>query len=145
MTKRPKTTRNLLRAAIVAALFAAPVAPAQQAGDKPAAAPEASKPMPIMQPVPSNVPGRPDVPNAEVAKRLTNVAPHPFGLPADQLPKAGDQFKKYKEKPVVVYCDTGATGGAAARTLAQLGFTKAVTLRGGLAAWRAENLPVTRG
>src|SRR6185312_12642564 len=66
-------------------------------------------------------------------------------LPAEQLPKAGDQFKKYKEKPVVVYCDTGATSGAAARTLAQLGFTKAVNLRGGLAAWRAENLPVTRG
>ena len=66
-------------------------------------------------------------------------------LPADQLPKAGDQFKKYKEKPVVVYCDTGATSGAAARALAQLGFTKAVNLRGGIAAWRAENLPVTRG
>jgi rhodanese-related sulfurtransferase len=66
-------------------------------------------------------------------------------LPPEQLPKAGDQFKKFKEKPVVVYCDTGSTSGAAARTLAQLGFTKAVNLRGGLAAWRAENLPVTRG
>jgi glucose/arabinose dehydrogenase len=39
-----------------------------------------------MQPPPTTVPGRGDIPNAEVAKRLANVAPHPFGLPADQLP-----------------------------------------------------------
>jgi rhodanese-related sulfurtransferase len=66
-------------------------------------------------------------------------------LPSDQLANAGDTFKKYKEKPVVVYCDTGTSSGPAARKLAELGFTKAVNLRGGLAAWRAENLPVTRG
>ena len=66
-------------------------------------------------------------------------------LAPEQLPKAGETFKKYKEKPVVVYCDTGSASGAAARKLAELGFTKAVNLRGGLAAWRAENLPVTRG
>src|ERR1044072_7439123 len=39
-------------------------------------------------------------------------------LPAEQLPKAGDQFKKYKEKPVVVYCGTGAARGRGHRTLA---------------------------
>lgn len=65
-------------------------------------------------------------------------------LPLDQLAQAGDTLKKYKEKPVVVYCDTGATSGSAARKLAEQGFTKAVNLRGGLEAWRAENLPVTR-
>jgi rhodanese-related sulfurtransferase len=65
-------------------------------------------------------------------------------LPLDQLGKAGDTLKKYKEKPVVVYCDTGANSGPAARKLAEQGFTKAVNLRGGIEAWRAENLPVTR-
>jgi rhodanese-related sulfurtransferase len=66
-------------------------------------------------------------------------------LPPEQLPQAGETLKKYKEKPVVVYCDTGSQSGSAARKLAEQGFTKAVNLRGGLAAWRAENLPVTRG
>lgn len=65
-------------------------------------------------------------------------------LPPEQLPQAGETLKKYKEKPVVVYCDTGATSGSAAKKLAEQGFTKAVNLRGGLEAWRAENLPVTR-
>ena len=66
-------------------------------------------------------------------------------LPPEQLPQAGETLKKYKEKPVVVYCDSGTQSGPAARKLAEQGFTKAVNLRGGLAAWRAENLPLTRG
>jgi rhodanese-related sulfurtransferase len=65
-------------------------------------------------------------------------------LPLDQLAKAGDTLKKYKEKPVIVYCDTGTNSGPAARKLAEQGFTKAVNMRGGIEAWRAENLPVTR-
>ena len=63
----------------------------------------------------------------------------------EQIAQAGETLKKYKEKPIVVYCDTGSASGPAARKLAEQGFTKAVNLRGGIAAWRAENLPVTRG
>ena len=65
--------------------------------------------------------------------------------PAPQILKAADTLKKYKEKPIVVYDDSGSLGPAAVRQLAEQGFTKALTLRGGLAAWRAENLPLTRG
>lgn len=65
-------------------------------------------------------------------------------LPPDQILKAGETLKKYKEKPVVVYCDTGSLGGSAARQLVSQGFTKAVNLRGGITGWRAENLPLTK-
>ena len=65
-------------------------------------------------------------------------------LPPDQILKAGDTLKKYKEKPVIVYCDTGSLAGSAVRQLVGQGFTKAVNLRGGLAGWRAENLPLTK-
>jgi glucose/arabinose dehydrogenase len=64
-------------------------ASAQQTSDQPTKAPaasEASKPMPSQQPQPTTVPGRPDIPNAEVAKQLRNVAPSPFGVPEDKLP-----------------------------------------------------------
>lgn len=50
--------------------------------------------------------------------------------------------KKYLEKPIVVCCDTGVTSGASAGVLKSLGFTKVVNLRGGLAAWKQENLPL---
>ena len=65
-------------------------------------------------------------------------------LPADQILTAGETLKKHREKPVLVYCETGSLSAAAARQLATQGFTKASNLRGGIAAWRAENLPVAR-
>jgi rhodanese-related sulfurtransferase len=65
-------------------------------------------------------------------------------LPPDQILKAGETLKKYKEKPVVVYDEAGSLGASASRQLAAQGFTKAMNLRGGLTAWRAENLPVSK-
>jgi rhodanese-related sulfurtransferase len=67
-------------------------------------------------------------------------------LPAAELgAKAETLLKKYKEKPVIVYCESGAASGAAARTLRAAGFSKVVTLRGGLQSWRQENLPLVKG
>jgi rhodanese-related sulfurtransferase len=64
---------------------------------------------------------------------------------AAQIANAGEALKKYKERPLVVYCDRGMTAASAVRTLVQQGFTKVFNLRGGIAAWRAENLPLARG
>src|ERR1041384_470085 len=65
-------------------------------------------------------------------------------LPSDQILTAGDNFKRFKEKPVVVYDDSGSLAAIAVRQLHQQGFTKAFSLRGGFAGWRAEQLPVTK-
>ena len=66
-------------------------------------------------------------------------------LAPDQILNAAETLKKYKEKPVVVYDESGSLSVSAARQLAAQGFTKAVNLRGGLVAWRTENLPLTKG
>jgi rhodanese-related sulfurtransferase len=63
---------------------------------------------------------------------------------SDEILKAGDTLRKHKEKTVVVYDDSGSLGAAAVRQLAAQGFTRVFALRGGLAAWRADNLPLTR-
>ena len=65
-------------------------------------------------------------------------------LPSDQILTAGENFKRFKDKPVVVYCDSGSLAASAVRQLHEQGFTKAFTLRGGFAGWRAENLPVAK-
>ena len=65
-------------------------------------------------------------------------------MSGEQILKAGDTLKKQKEKVVVVYDDTGSVGAAAVRQLAAQGFTKAFNLRGGITAWRAENLPLSK-
>jgi rhodanese-related sulfurtransferase len=66
-------------------------------------------------------------------------------LPAAELAAKADTLKKFKEKPVIVYCENGTASGAAARTLRTAGFNKVVTLRGGLNSWRQENLPLVKG
>ena len=65
-------------------------------------------------------------------------------MSGEQILSAADTLKKHKEKTVVVYDDSGSLGAAAVRQLAAQGFTRVFTLRGGLAAWRADNLPVSR-
>jgi rhodanese-related sulfurtransferase len=65
-------------------------------------------------------------------------------MSGDSLLSAGETLKRHKEKAVVVYDDSGSLSGSAVRQLVGQGFTKAAALRGGLAAWRADNLPVSR-
>lgn len=64
-------------------------------------------------------------------------------LPSDQILTAGDNYKRFKEKPVVVIDESGSLAAAAVRQLHAQGFTKAFSLRGGFTGWRAENLPVS--
>ncbi len=77
----------------------------------------------------------------EFAVGHVNGAKH---LSSDQILTAGEHLKRWKEKPVVVYCDSGSLAAAAVRQLNAQGFTKAFALRGGFSAWRAENLPVAK-
>jgi rhodanese-related sulfurtransferase len=63
-------------------------------------------------------------------------------VPAAEIAQRADTFKKYREKPVLVYCETGSASAGVARALRNSGFSKVVTLRGGLGGWRQENLPL---
>jgi rhodanese-related sulfurtransferase len=65
-------------------------------------------------------------------------------VPQDQLSSSAEALKKYKDKVVIACCESGMRSGAAARVLQAQGFTKVVNLKGGLQAWRAENLPLVK-
>lgn len=65
-------------------------------------------------------------------------------IPAGEVAQRADTLKKYKEKPVVICCETGLASAAAAKALKAAGFTKVATLKGGLRSWRQENLPLVK-
>jgi rhodanese-related sulfurtransferase len=65
-------------------------------------------------------------------------------LPQEDVAGSVESLKKYREKVVITCCETGTRSSAAARVLKAQGFTKVVNLRGGLAAWRGENLPLLK-
>lgn len=66
-------------------------------------------------------------------------------FPLADLAQAGDKLKKYADKPLIVCCTSGNLAGQAARELKSQGIARAFALRGGIGAWRAENLPVAAG
>lgn len=49
-----------------------------------------------------------------------------------------------KTQPVYIYCRSGVRSANAAKRLKNLGFTKIYDLKGGINAWKAENLSITK-
>jgi rhodanese-related sulfurtransferase len=66
-------------------------------------------------------------------------------IPGDQLAADAKALDRLSGKTLVLYCDAGTTTAAAQRTLARAGTKDVFSLRGGLAAWKQENLPVVKG
>lgn len=65
-------------------------------------------------------------------------------LPERQLGERLKELEKFKGRPIVVTCRSGARAGAAVDLLRKNGFAAAVTLRGGLGAWREAGMPVDK-
>ncbi len=65
-------------------------------------------------------------------------------VPAAELESQAESLKKWRDKNVITYCDSGNSGANAARTLTKLGFTKVFNLDGGLNAWVKDNLPLAK-
>src|SRR5436853_6589234 len=62
-------------------------------------------------------------------------------LPLSRLDAGGAEIAaKRKDKPVIVYCDTGNRAAKAAAALKSQGFAKVVSLSGGLGAWQQAGL-----
>jgi rhodanese-related sulfurtransferase len=65
-------------------------------------------------------------------------------VPAAELESQAETLKKWRDRNVITYCDSGIGGASAARTLTKLGFTKVFNLEGGLNAWVKDNLPLAK-
>ena len=50
---------------------------------------------------------------------------------------------KYKQKEVVIVCDSGAQAGSFSASLKKDGFDKVSILRGGVQAWQKAEMPIT--
>ncbi len=65
-------------------------------------------------------------------------------VPAAELESQAESLKKWRDKNVITYCDSGTSGAGGARTLSKLGFTKVFNLQGGLNAWVKDNMPLAK-
>lgn len=62
-------------------------------------------------------------------------------MPVNKLAERMHEIEKFKDKPVVVYCDNGMRASRAVGKLKKAGFSDLYTLAGGLVAWEKANLP----
>lgn len=83
-----------------------------------------------------------DVRDAEeyVRGHLTNAKNIPLAQLEERLP----QVVKNKALPIIMVCESGKRAVRAQSSANKLGFTNAQALAGGLKAWRAAGLPVTK-
>jgi rhodanese-related sulfurtransferase len=54
------------------------------------------------------------------------------------------KIEKYRDKPVIVYCQRGQHSNAYCGKLKKQGFESVYNLKGGLLAWQKEALPLTK-
>ena len=69
---------------------------------------------------------------------------HAKHIPEAQLSERMKELERFKTRPIVVYCKTGARATAAASLLRKNGYTEAFALRGGILAWQQSSLPLEK-
>lgn len=67
-----------------------------------------------------------------------------INYPVDSMKEQEKNLEPYKDKTVILYCNTGMESPRIARLLMQKGFNKLYCLKGGLQAWKSANLPLNR-
>ena len=65
-----------------------------------------------------------------------------INIPLGEVAARSRELKKYKERPVIICCASGARAARAVGILRKEGFTDVRNLAGGLSAWRSANLPI---
>jgi rhodanese-related sulfurtransferase len=71
---------------------------------------------------------------------LTNAK----NVPLSDLTLKLDSLSTHKSTPTIVYCESGMRSSRACGQLVKAGFTNLHNLAGGLASWRASNLPLAK-
>lgn len=70
--------------------------------------------------------------------------PDAKNIPLAELAQRSSELDKFKNKTAVVVCQKGHRAFGAAKILEKAGFSDVLVLDGGIDAWQAQSLPVTK-
>jgi len=65
-------------------------------------------------------------------------------IPLADLEKRIGELEKFKDKPVIVNCQSGGRSASACTVLKQAGFASVHNLEGGIGAWEQAGMPISR-
>ncbi len=67
-----------------------------------------------------------------------------INIPYAELDKRISELEKHRQKPIIVVCNLGQTSSGASKKLMTADFPNVVRMKGGIAEWKAQNLPVVK-
>lgn len=70
--------------------------------------------------------------------------PNARHLPLVDLERRSTELEKFRARPLILYCNSGASAIKGISTLKKAGFEKLYNLRGGLYEWEKAGYPITR-
>lgn len=70
--------------------------------------------------------------------------PHARHVPLNNLKDRLGELGKSKDRPIIVYCQSGSRSSTACTLLKKNGFAKVHHLGGGIMAWQNANLPINK-
>jgi len=70
--------------------------------------------------------------------------PNSIRIPLGSLSEKAAQLDKHRERPIIIVCRSGNRSAHAGRMLKKMGYETVYNLGGGLHAWRAANLPISK-
>ncbi len=65
-------------------------------------------------------------------------------IPLGELEKRLGELDKFKDKPVILNCQSGSRSASACGVLRKAGFNHVHNLEGGIAAWEQAGMPISR-
>ncbi|MBE0462204.1 rhodanese-like domain-containing protein [Halomonas sp. AOP43-A1-21] len=65
-------------------------------------------------------------------------------IPQSNIDSRMSELNKVKNQPIIVVCKQGQSSGVAQTKLAKAGFERVFKLKGGMAQWQADSLPVVK-
>ena len=67
-----------------------------------------------------------------------------LSIPYDTISQKTDLLTSDKNASIILYCRSGNMSSTASKELVKLGYTNILNLKGGMAAWEQEGLPIER-
>jgi rhodanese-related sulfurtransferase len=70
--------------------------------------------------------------------------PNARHIPLPELDRRLSELDKFKERPIILCCASGARSATAQKKMAQAGFTRLYNLKGGLFEWERAGHPISK-
>lgn len=80
----------------------------------------------------------------EQAEFAQGHIPNARSFPASDLPRRAKELEKWKNRPLILCCTSGARSGSLLNQLKKEGFDKVFNLRGGVIEWEKAGQPLSR-